>query len=69
MKSEYQRINNEEERYYLVSASHGIEECTCQGNNYIDAIINAADEKMYTEKRKIKKDIQIIRRDRMKKPE
>lgn len=60
----YQKINDEEDRAYLLSASHGIEECTNEGLNYIDNILNAADEKMYKEKRQIKKDIMIIRKPR-----
>jgi len=61
IENEYRRINDEEDRPYLVSASHGVEECTFKGGNYIDQVINSADEKMYSEKREIKKNITIIR--------
>lgn len=57
--SEYNRINQEENRAYLVSASHGIETLTY--GESIDETINRADEKMYEEKRRIKQNIKIIR--------
>lgn len=57
----YQAINEAENRKYLISASHGIEEFKFSPNEYIDNIINNADEKMYEEKRIIKKDLMIIR--------
>ncbi len=57
----YQKINETENRKYLISASHGIEEFKFSPNEYIDIIINNADEKMYQEKRIVKKDLKIIR--------
>ena len=57
--SEYNRINQEEKRKYLISASHGIE--TLVYGEAIDDTINRADEKMYEEKRRIKQNIKIIR--------
>ena len=57
----YEKINETEGRRYIISASHGIEEFKFSSNEYIDTIINHADEKMYTEKRIIKKDLKVIR--------
>ncbi|MCT4509315.1 MAG: diguanylate cyclase [Tepidibacter sp.] len=62
INNEYKKINDEENRLYIVSVSHGIEECNFYDNNYIDNIINSADEKMYNEKREIKKGLTIIRK-------
>lgn len=57
----YDSINETDGRKYLVSASHGVEEFKFNANEYIDIIINSADEKMYNEKRIIKKDLKVIR--------
>ena len=57
----YNEINKLEDRKYIVSASHGIVEFKFSSNEYIDEIINHADEKMYHEKRIIKKDLKVIR--------
>ncbi|MEX1378346.1 MAG: diguanylate cyclase [Eubacteriales bacterium] len=54
-------INENESRKYLVSASHGIETFNCEKDKYFDTIISSADEKMYEEKKLIKKSIQILR--------
>lgn len=61
INDEYKRINEHENRKYLVSISHGIEEVKENDTQYIDKIINLADEKMYIEKRELKKDIKIVR--------
>lgn len=61
INNEYKKINETENRKYIVSVSHGIEEFKFNSNEYIDNIVNLADEKMYTEKRLIKKDLKIIR--------
>lgn len=58
---EYERINTTENRKYLVSVSHGIETITCGTRDHIDTFINHADEKMYAEKRLMKKDLHVIR--------
>jgi diguanylate cyclase (GGDEF)-like protein len=58
---EFELINDTENRRYLISASHGIETFNGGSNEYIDTIINQADEKMYREKKIIKKDLKIIR--------
>lgn len=57
--SEYENINSNENRKYLVSVSHGIE--TINPNETIDSAINLADEKMYIEKKQIKKGLKIIK--------
>lgn len=59
--AEFEQINETENRRYLISASHGIETFNGGSNEYIDTIINQADEKMYREKKIIKKDLKIIR--------
>ncbi|PAB57834.1 sensor domain-containing diguanylate cyclase [Anaeromicrobium sediminis] len=61
INNEYNKINDEENREYLVSVSHGIAEFEACESKYIDSIISMADERMYNEKREIKKDIKIIR--------
>ncbi|WP_105616517.1 sensor domain-containing diguanylate cyclase [Vallitalea okinawensis] len=61
IKQEYELINKEEKRKYILSASHGISYCNCDNDTYIDNLVNMADEKMYEEKREIKKNIKIIR--------
>lgn len=62
INDEYKKINETENRKYIVSASHGIEEFKFNSNEYIDKIINLADEKMYNEKRLVKKDLDVIRK-------
>lgn len=57
----YNLINETENRKYLISVSHGVEDFKFNANEYIDNIINSADEKMYNEKRILKKDLEIIR--------
>lgn len=57
----YERINEQENRKYIVSVSHGIETFHCDTNEYIDTVVNHADEKMYNEKREIKKNLRVIR--------
>jgi len=62
INAEYIRINETEKRKYLISASHGIEEFKFSANEYIDEIVNLADEKMYNEKKIVKKDLNVIRK-------
>ncbi len=57
----YREINETEERPYLISASHGIENLNCQSYTSLDDAINAADQKMYDEKRKMKQTLTVIR--------
>lgn len=59
--AEYEQINATENRRYLISASHGIETISGSSNEYIDSIINQADEKMYREKKILKKNLKIVR--------
>ena len=58
---EYNEVNDTKNRRYLISVSHGIEVFKCDSNQFIDEIINHADEKMYNEKREIKKNLKVIR--------
>ncbi len=57
----FDKINDEENREYLISISHGIAEYTPQAKNYLDELISEADKKMYDEKREIKKNIKVIK--------
>lgn len=61
INNEYTQINETENRNYIISASHGIEAFNLHSDVHIDSIINKADEKMYNEKRLIKKDLRVIR--------
>ncbi len=58
---EYDDINKAESRKYLISVSHGIVSFQCNSGQYIDTIINQADQKMYIEKRLIKKELNVLR--------
>ncbi len=58
---DFRKINEMENRKYIISTSHGIEEFKFNSDEYIDEIINLADEKMYNEKRIIKKDFKAIK--------
>ena len=60
--AEFERINSEEDRPYNISVSHGIETFSTQADEKIDDVIAAADQKMYLEKREIKKNFDAIRR-------
>ena len=57
----YAQVNEQENRAYRISASHGIGVFTCDEAISVDHIINQADEKMYLEKREIKKTLQVLR--------
>jgi diguanylate cyclase (GGDEF)-like protein len=57
----FDTINRTENRPYLISASHGIEAFHCNANQLVDSAINRADEKMYMEKRILKKELHVIR--------
>ena len=59
--NEYNGINDTEGRKYVISVSHGIEVFQCNSHQLIDEIVNNADEKMYNEKRTIKKDLKVLR--------
>ena len=55
-------INQTENRKYVVSVSHGIQEIDCSIDRMLDSILQQADEKMYEEKRRIKSELQVIRK-------
>jgi len=61
INKKYDEINRTEKRKYVISVSHGIETLDPSSDSDVDDIINKADEKMYDEKRRIKKDLKIIR--------
>ncbi len=60
--NEIESINATEERDYIISASHGIEEFNKRDSYEIDVLVKAADEKMYEEKAEIKRNLEVIRR-------
>jgi len=55
---EFSAINKKDGRKYLVSVSHGIEECVL--GEPLDDTLHRADEKMYAEKRETKKGLKIV---------
>lgn len=55
----YEKINQEENRPYIISVSHGIVEHNTKERSELDNLIKEADEKMYLEKRKIKEELKI----------
>ncbi len=57
IKESYNRINDFENRPYLVSVSHGIVEYDNALKPGLEDLIKAADEKMYDEKKSIKKEL------------
>ncbi|MDD3863086.1 MAG: GGDEF domain-containing protein [Eubacteriales bacterium] len=57
----FEMINQEENRKYLVSVSHGIVARENQHTSEMDELIRLADEKMYQEKSEIKKALSVIR--------
>lgn len=58
----FETINQTEQRAYLVSVSHGVQELTCGMNRLLDSVLHLADEQMYEEKRRIKSNLQVIRK-------
>lgn len=58
---EYERINENDKRKYLISVSHGIESYQCDSDRPVDDIVKQADKKMYEEKRRIKNELNILR--------
>ncbi len=59
--AEFTQINETENRAYVISVSCGVETLTPGASRSIDDAVNAADEKMYANKREIKKDLKVIR--------
>jgi len=60
--AEFDNINNTEHRKYLISVSHGVKMLSCNLNQVLDNVLHQADAKMYDEKRRIKANLQIIRK-------
>lgn len=52
----FEKINKSENRRYIISVSHGIVESNETQEKLVDKILKVADEKMYEEKKKIKKE-------------
>lgn len=63
----FDKINTEENRPYMISVSHGISEYKNNINNSLEDLIKVSDEKMYEEKRQLKKDLQVIKNNLKKK--
>ncbi len=61
IKNTLKHINEESKKPYLISLSHGITEFKPETKSYLDDLIKEADEKMYNEKREIKKNLKILR--------
>jgi len=57
----YEKINEEENKPYLISVSHGIVDFDNHQRTHVDELINAADEIMYHEKQRIKADLMVIK--------
>jgi len=60
---EFDQINHTKNKPYIISASHGMIEYDTIDESGIEGLIKSADEKMYVEKRDLKKNIIIIRGD------
>lgn len=58
---EFDKINQTENRRYLLSVSHGIKTLSCNLNQILDNVLHQADVKMYDEKRRIKTNLHVIR--------
>lgn len=56
-----ERINADENKRYLISASHGLSTLSCDSELSVDGAVQQADERMYMEKREIKKNLRVIR--------
>lgn len=57
----YNQINQNENRPYVISVSHGIVDFDNKQKIHVDDLINAADEKMYHEKQIIKAGLSVIK--------
>ncbi len=60
-EAEFDRINTEEDRPYLISVSHGVAEVAPEVRRVIDELLNDADAKMYAEKRVKKVGLNVIK--------
>lgn len=66
IENEYNNINLNMERKYLVSVSYGLVECNSAevdlcNRECLNSLIELADKRMYDKKRQLKKDLKIIR--------
>lgn len=59
--AKFEEINEHNDRSYVISVSHGIIEYNNKDNTNIDELIQAADEKMYHEKKIMKEDFNVLR--------
>ena len=57
----YEKINEEENRPYIISVSHGVVSRSNSEKSQVDELIKRADEKMYEEKRIIKETLNVIK--------
>ncbi|MDZ7836864.1 MAG: GGDEF domain-containing protein [Actinomycetota bacterium] len=57
----YEQINQDDNRPYIISVSHGIVDFDNKQKSHVDDLINAADEKMYNEKQSIKAGLNVIK--------
>jgi diguanylate cyclase (GGDEF)-like protein len=57
----YEKINQDDNRPYIISVSHGIVDFDNKQKTHVDDLINAADEKMYNEKQNIKAGLNVIK--------
>lgn len=57
----YNKINQEDNRPYIISVSHGIVDFNNKQKIQVDDLLNAADEKMYNEKQIIKAKFNVIK--------
>ncbi|KDR94613.1 diguanylate cyclase (GGDEF) domain-containing protein [Peptoclostridium litorale DSM 5388] len=60
--NEIENINASEGRDYVISASHGVEEFSTRDSYEVDVLVKSADEKMYEEKARIKRNLEVIRK-------
>ncbi|NLW12121.1 MAG: GGDEF domain-containing protein [Clostridiaceae bacterium] len=61
IKEHFKKVNQEENRPYIVSASHGITVIKTLDHEPIEDHISRADSIMYEEKRRIKAKLKVIR--------
>ncbi len=59
--AEFEKINETEQRKYILSVSHGIKTLSCNLDQILDNVLHQADAKMYDEKRRIKANLHVIR--------
>lgn len=62
----YEQINQDGNRPYIISVSHGIIDFGNKHKTHVDDLISAADEKMYNEKQNIKAGLNVIKENSFK---